>query len=112
MLSIRLLLGYKITTIIVGVDVLDDPLLIKTNQPINQNLIDAFSFEQVAPKEKALQKEKGVLSPARRATAFEKAVQNNPFGSCEQGAKPFDKSKFEALSSLQFSFEYAIIDRQ
>jgi hypothetical protein len=49
-------------------------------------LIDAFSFEQVAPKEKALQKEKGVFSPARRATAFKKAVQNNPFASCEHSA--------------------------
>jgi hypothetical protein len=60
-----------------------------------QNSFIAFSFEQVAPKEKALQKEKGVFSPTRRATAFEKAVQNNPFGSREQRAQPFDKSKFE-----------------
>jgi hypothetical protein len=43
-----------------------------------------------------VQKEKGVFcAHAARATAFEKAVQNTPLGSCEQGAQLFDKSKFE-----------------
>ena len=32
--------------------------------------LSAFSFEEIAPKEKALQKENGVLSPARRAVTF------------------------------------------
>jgi hypothetical protein len=63
----------------------------------------AFSFEKEAPKEKALQKEKGVFSPTRRATAFEKAVQNNPFGSREQRVQPFDKSKFEKIYKKVFS---------
>ena len=32
--------------------------------------LSAFSFEEVAPKEKAPQKEKGRMSPARRAVTF------------------------------------------
>jgi hypothetical protein len=36
-------------------------------------------------------------APARRATAFEKAVQNNQFGLCEQCTKHPDKSKFESF---------------
>jgi hypothetical protein len=42
-------------------------------------LISAFSFEKVAPKEKALQKENGrfFCAHAARATAFKKAEQNN-----------------------------------
>ena len=44
-----------------------------------QDLLDAFSFEEKAPKEKALQKENGRICGLPQpipATAFEKAVQN------------------------------------
>jgi hypothetical protein len=47
-----------------------------------QDLIDAFSFEARGTKEKALQKENAVFSPARRAVAFEKATQNNRAKCC------------------------------
>ena len=61
-----------------------------------------------------MQKEKGVFcAHAAQATAFEKAVQNSPLGSCEQGAQPFDKSKFKRLEIiikiLTFSFICNII---
>jgi hypothetical protein len=38
----------------------------------------------------------------RGATAFEKAVQNNPFGSREHSVQPFDKSKFEQNTKAPF----------
>jgi hypothetical protein len=53
-----------------------------------QDFSNAFSFETIGTKEKALQKENAVFcANAARATAFEKAVQNNTFGSCEQSAR-------------------------
>ena len=43
-----------------------------------QNGYNAFSFETIGPKEKALQKENAVFcAPAAQASAFEKAEQNN-----------------------------------
>jgi hypothetical protein len=63
-----------------------------------QDFSNAFSFETIGTKEKALQKENAVFcANAARATAFEKAVQNNTFGSCEQRAQLPDKSKFEII---------------
>ena len=60
--------------------------------------LSAFSFEKIAPKEKAPQKEKGRLrsrragAATRRAVAFEKATQNNRR---VRANKLRDKSKFE-----------------
>ena len=55
-----------------------------------QRSFNAFSFEKIAPKEKALQKENGrFCAHAARAVAFEKAPQNFfiALGLCEQGAR-------------------------
>ena len=59
--------------------------------------LSAFSFEKIAPKEKAPQKEKGRFvayaagAATRRAVAFEKATQNNRR---VRANKVLDKSKF------------------
>ena len=46
-----------------------------------QDLLDAFFFVGIAPKKKALQKRNGrFCANVAQATAFEKAVQNDPFG--------------------------------
>ena len=42
-----------------------------------QDLLDAFSFETIGTKEKALQKENADYRSSRWASAFEKAEQNN-----------------------------------
>ena len=55
-----------------------------------QDLLDAFSFETIGTKEKALQKENADYRSSRWASAFEKAEQNNRLGLREHP----DKSQF------------------
>ena len=65
-----------------------------------QDLLDAFSFETIGPKEKALQKEKGRFRGAARSTPRHllKKVDENFFIAQSWCEHP-DKSKFEAKNN-------------
>ena len=55
--------------------------------------LSAFSFEEIAPKEKAPQKENGVLSPTRRAPPLKRWTKQS-LGAVRTMCKLTDKSQF------------------